>query len=73
MQLNKLKTFKNDIIIVDGLWGTGKSILAPIISGMEGVEKIKAESLYEYMSWLHYLGKIEKDGAVWMIYKTFIW
>jgi hypothetical protein len=67
MQLSKLNVFKNDIIIVDGLWGTGKSILGPIISGMKGVEKTKAESLYEYMSWLHYLGKIEKDGAVWMM------
>lgn len=67
MQLAKLNVFKNDIIIIDGLWGTGKSILGPIISGMKGVEKTKAESLYEYMSWLHYLGKIELDGAVWMM------
>jgi hypothetical protein len=67
MHLEKRNTFKNDIIILDGLWGTGKSILGPIISGMEGVEKIKAESLYEYMSWLYYLGKIDKDGAVWMM------
>jgi hypothetical protein len=67
MELKRFNTFQNDIIIVDGLWGTGKSILGPIISGMEGVEKIKAESLYEYMSWLYYLGKIEKDGAVWMM------
>lgn len=67
MQLAKQNVFKNDIIIIDGLWGTGKSILGPIISGMRGVEKTKAESLYEYMSWLHYLGKIEQDGAIWMM------
>jgi len=67
MHLNKQNTFQNDIIFVDGLWGTGKSILGPIISGMVGVEKIKAESLYEYISWLNYLGKIEKDAAVWMM------
>jgi hypothetical protein len=67
MQLAKQNVFKNDIIIIDGLWGTGKSILGPIISGMRGVEKTKAESIYEYMSWLHYLGKIEQDGAIWMM------
>jgi hypothetical protein len=67
MRLEKKQSFQNDIIVVDGLWGTGKSIIGPVISEMEGVEKIKAESLYEYMSWLHYLGKIDKDGAVWMM------
>ena len=67
MHLNKQNTFQNDIIIIDGLWGTGKSILGPIISNIVGVEKIKAESLYEYMSWLYHLGKIKKDAAVWMM------
>jgi hypothetical protein len=67
MKLNKLNTFTNDIVFIDGLWGTGKSILAPIISSMKGVEKIKAESLYEYMGWLYHLGNIEKDAAVWMM------
>lgn len=67
MQLEKRNTFYNDIIFVDGLWGTGKSLLGPIVSGMSGVEKVKIESLYEYISWLFYLGKISKDGAQWML------
>jgi hypothetical protein len=67
MHLEKLNTFKNDIIVIDGLWGTGKSVLSPILSGMGGVEKIKADSIYEYMSLLYSLGKIQKDAAIWMM------
>ena len=67
MNLQKLNNFNNDIVFVDGLWGTGKSILGPIISGMQGVEKIKAESIYEYVSWLYSLKKINKDAAIWMM------
>ena len=67
MRLEKRNCFTNDILFVDGLWGTGKSLLGPILSGMEGVEKVKVESLYEYVSWLFYLGKIDKDGALWML------
>ena len=67
MKIEKNSTFENDIIFVDGLWGTGKSILGPIISNMHEVEKIKSESIYEYMSWLNQLGKIDEDAAVWMM------
>jgi hypothetical protein len=67
MKIDKKSTFENDIIFVDGLWGTGKSILGPIISNMHEVEKIKSESIYEYMSWLNQLGKIDEDAAVWVM------
>lgn len=67
MNLEKRNSFTNDILIIDGLWGSGKSMLAPIISGMHDVEKIKIDSIYEYISWLFELGKIEKDAAIWML------
>jgi hypothetical protein len=67
MQLEKLRTFNNDIIFIDGLWGTGKSVVSPIISGMAGVEKAKIEGIYEYISWLYYFEKIDFDGAQWML------
>lgn len=67
MHLDKRNTFSNDLIFIDGLWGTGKSLLAPIISNMREVEKVKVESIYEYVSWLFYLGKINEDGAIWLL------
>jgi hypothetical protein len=71
MQLEKRNTFSNDIIFIDGLWGTGKSMLGPIISGMEGVEKVKVELVFEYMGILRYLDKISPDAASWIL-KTYV-
>lgn len=67
MQLEKREVFSNDIIFIDGLWGTGKSLLAPIVSSMHGVENVKLESIYEYASWLFSLKKINEDAALWML------
>ena len=47
ISLRKFNPFADDIIFIDGLWGTGKSLLYPIVSGMEGVEKAKAEHVYD--------------------------
>ena len=44
--LAKKNTLKNDVIFIDGLWGTGKSIIAPIVGAMDGVEKQKIEHIY---------------------------
>jgi hypothetical protein len=67
MKLERRHGFGNDIIFLDGLWGTGKSLLNPIISGMARVEKTKIESIYEYISWLFSLKKIEKEAALWLL------
>lgn len=70
MQLEKFNPLINDIIIVDGLWGTGKSLLGPIVSGMERVEKVKIEGIYEQVCILRHLDKISPDAASWML-KTY--
>lgn len=67
LSLEKPNPLKNDIIIVDGLWGTGKSLLGPIVSGMERVEKFKIEHVYEYVCILRHLDKISPDAAGWML------
>lgn len=38
VDIKKFKSQTNDVIVIDGLWGTGKSLLSPIISGMDRVE-----------------------------------
>jgi hypothetical protein len=68
--INSIKKFspqKNDIIVIDGLWGTGKSMLAPIISGMDRVEKYKSNYIYEYFCQLNYLNKIDYNASVEML------
>ena len=61
--LKKFKPFLNDIIFIDGFWGTGKSIIAPIVGAMDGVEKQKIEHIYEYLCVLAHLNKIEDDAV----------
>ena len=67
LEVKKFNPFANDIIFVDGLWGTGKSMLGPVISGMERVEKTKTEHVYEYVCMLRHLNKISPDAASWML------
>jgi hypothetical protein len=61
--LEKNHTLTNDIIIVDGFWGSGKSILNPIISSMQDVEMVRFDAIYEYACILLHLGKITPDAA----------
>lgn len=70
MLLEKSQTFQNDIIFVDGLWGTGKSLIGPIVSGMDRVEKVKIEHIYEHLCIMHHLGKINSDALMWLL-KTY--
>ncbi len=64
MTFRTVDDFRNDVIVLDGLWGSGKSLLSPLISGMDRVEKIKVNYNYEYICQLNHLGKIETDAAV---------
>lgn len=68
--LNKFSASNNDIIFVDGLWGTGKSIIGPIVSNMFNVERIKIEGIFEDICVLDYLDKITEDAAIFMLEKA---
>ena len=55
--------FTNDIIVVNGFWGGGKSVVTSIIGSMSGVEKKKVEHVYEYVCIAHAAGKMSADAA----------
>jgi hypothetical protein len=55
------------ILFIDGIWGTGKSILGPVLAGFKGVEKQRLEHIYEYICTLYFFKKIELDAAVTML------
>ena len=57
------KTFGNDIVIVDGFWGGGKSIVTSLIGSMTGVEKKKVEHIYECVCIAYAAQKMEHDAA----------
>jgi hypothetical protein len=67
LSLEKFNKLTNDIIIVDGFWGSGKSVLNPIISSMHDVEMVRFDAIYEYACVLLHLGKITPDAATFLI------
>ncbi len=65
--LKKFNTFSNDVIFVDGLQGSGKSIITPIVGGMERIEKPRGSHAYEWLCVLRALKKIEPDALTVML------
>jgi hypothetical protein len=62
-ELQKSQQFSNDVILVDGSWGTGKSAITPVISAFAGVEKKRIDPIIEYTAILNWLGKLDDDAA----------
>lgn len=67
MQVRKFLPFECDVIVVDGLWGVGKTALTATIGAMDNVEKMKLEHVHEYVCTLHHLGKMTDDATRYMI------
>tara|TARA_A100001035_G_scaffold279980_1_gene283339 strand:+ start:11032 stop:12060 length:1029 start_codon:yes stop_codon:yes gene_type:complete len=63
--------YEVDTVLIDGLWGTGKSLLHPIVSTFQGLEDARLEEVFEYIAQLDYLSKIDKNSADWLI-KTYL-
>lgn len=63
LDLKHFNSFTNDIIVVDGFWGGGKSVVTSLIGSMTGVEKKKVEHVYEYVCIAHAAGKMDTDAA----------
>jgi hypothetical protein len=65
--LEKFHSLTNDIIIVDGFWGSGKSLLNPIVSSMKNVEMVRFDLIYEYVCTLLHLGQITPAAASFLL------
>jgi len=55
------------VIFLDGVSGTGKTMLAPILSTFRRVEVQRIDYIYESICALHFLGRVEDDAAVALI------
>ena len=55
------------ILLVDGISGSGKSLLFPILSSFKRVEVQRIEHIYEYLCLVHHFKKIETDAAISLI------
>ena len=63
LDFKHFNSFTNDIIVVDGFWGGGKSVITSLIGSLERVEKKKVEHIYEYVCIANSAGKIDEDAA----------
>ena len=59
--------FNNRIIFVDGMWGSGKSLLSPLLGLGQGIEKQKIDHNFEYICKLNYLKLLSEESAVTML------
>jgi hypothetical protein len=57
----------DQIVFVDGLSGTGKTMMGPILSSFDRMEVQRFDHIHEYICGLSYLGRMEEDAAVSLI------
>lgn len=57
------KGLAKDIIILDGLTGTGKTMLSPLIASLKNVQNPRFEYMLEYLLLSARFGKLEKNAS----------
>jgi hypothetical protein len=62
-KISRSQSFSNDIIFVDGMSGTGKSVVTSLVSAMHGVEKKRIDPVFEYLTYLNWLGMLDLEAA----------
>ncbi len=55
------------LVFLDGLTGTGKTMMGPLLGSLDRVELLRIEHIYEYICILDFLGKMERDAACAML------
>jgi hypothetical protein len=54
------------VLFLDGLGGTGKTMMGPILSSFRRVETQRMDHVHEFVCALHFLGRMTEDAAVVM-------
>lgn len=67
MEIVKFNPDTPDVIIVDGLWGSGKSLLAPIVGSLRGVGVYRIDPDIEHLTTLRAMRKIDQDAYKFMV------
>lgn len=67
MQVRKFRPFTCDVIVVDGMWGVGKTAVTSVIGSMPRVEKMRINPVHEYACVLHHLGRMTADAAHFLV------
>jgi hypothetical protein len=55
------------VLFLDGLSGTGKTMMGPVLGSLARVEAHRFDHIHEYVCALRFLGRLEHDAAVAMV------
>jgi len=61
--INRKQSYENQIIFIDGMWSCGKSLLGPLISGFDSVEKWRMDPIFEYLCVMHHLDDVSLENS----------
>jgi hypothetical protein len=53
-----------NILVVDGIGSSGKGMLSHLLASIDIVEKQSNHTVFDYISYFHWLGKITDDAAI---------
>ena len=67
MEIGRLSSNNFDVVFVDGLWNSGKSLVAPLVSTFENVGNHKIDPNYEYWLILRQLEAINDSALRFLI------
>ncbi len=60
-------TLCNQVVILDGLTGTGKTMFGPLVSSFDRVQNGRFEYMFEYLAISAQLGKLSEDASFTML------
>ena len=65
--LRKFDDFSNDVIVVDGLWGSGKQLVSTLVGGFDRVEHFKYNPDYDYLCAASHLQMMNANATVTLL------
>ena len=65
--LKKFDDFSNDVIVVDGLWGSGKQLVSTLVGAYNQVEHFKTNPDYDYVCALDYLEALSRNASATLL------
>lgn len=60
------------VVLIDGLWGSGKSLVAPFVSSLKGSSPYRIDSTTEVLTVMLAQGKISEDAYKFFVLNTFV-
>ena len=64
LRLTRPQSLAERIAVIDGFSSAGKSLVAPLLSSLNGGELWQINYLYEYFCSLHALGQVRKTKPI---------